>query len=82
METLIVTVSDRKQAQRITKELAKQTGVVDVEMKASVTAPRKKPLKAGDVTVVSEASLAEAWNSPEDDVWDDFYEQLCTKKAT
>lgn len=34
-----------------------------------------------EVTLASEASLAEAWLSPEDDHWDDFYKELCTKKA-
>lgn len=80
METLVVTVSDRKQAQRITKELGKQKGVVEVEMKTSLASHRKKRVEVEDVARASEASLAEAWNSPEDDIWDDFYKELCTKK--
>lgn len=81
METLVVTVSDRKQAQRITKELGKQEGVVEVEMKTSTTSHRKKQVEVEAITRASEASLAEAWNSPEDDIWDDFYKELCTKKV-
>ena len=38
----------------------------------------EKPV-VDEITLVSEASLAEAWLSPEDDHWDDYYKKLCTK---
>lgn len=35
-----------------------------------------------EITLASEASLAEAWLSPEDDHWDDFYKELSDKEAS
>ncbi len=47
--------------------------------------PTTKPVRQNpfvdEITLASEASLAEAWLSPEDDHWDDFSKQLCTEKA-
>lgn len=46
-----------------------------------MNAPVTKRVFVDEITLVSEASLAEAWLSPEDDHWDDYYQELCTKKA-
>ena len=66
------------------KELAEQTGVMAVSIQQPTT-PRHNCATArprvDQITLASEASLAQAWNSPEDDVWDEFYQELCTKKA-
>ena len=80
METLEIKVADSDKARRILKELSGRDEVSSAKLLAHSS---KKPATptVDEVTLVSEASLAEAWNSPEDDIWDDFYQELCTKKA-
>ena len=72
MATLMVYVPDEDQAENLRREFEKRDGVESV----LIVAPR-----VSDTALASEASLAEAWLSPEDDHWDDYYNELCTKKA-
>lgn len=84
METLVIHVADRRKARDMVKELSQRPDVVDVSIQKSPAAlPDKTSFRPGvdEITVASEASLGEAWNSPEDDHWDDVYRELCTKKA-
>ncbi len=68
----MVYVPDEEQAEKLRKEFEKREGVAGV----LIVEPR-----VSDTALASEASLAEAWLSPEDDHWDDYYNELCTKKA-
>ena len=64
------------------KELAERTGVMAVSIQQPTTPRRTRTgTRIDPVTLASEVSLAEAWNSPEDEVWDAYYQELCTKKA-
>ena len=64
------------------KELAQRTGVMAVSIQQLTTPrPTRTSARVDPVTLASEASLAQAWNSPEDEVWDAYYQELCTKKA-
>ena len=84
METLIIKVTSLYRAKKMAKELAEQTGVMAVSIQRPATSRRTRATarpRVDQITLASEASLAQAWNSPEDDVWDEFYQELCTKKA-
>ncbi|MBO0935089.1 hypothetical protein J2I47_00885 [Fibrella sp. HMF5335] len=80
METLIIKVTSLHRAKTMAKALAEQSGVMAVSIQPSTT-PRRTRARVDPVTLASEASLAQAWNSPEDEVWDAYYQELCTKKA-
>ncbi len=56
------------------QELLHRKGVQAVEL-----APTVKP-GADAVLLLSEASLAESWLTPEDDHWDAYYQELCIRK--
>ena len=84
METLIIKVTSLHRAKKMAKELAEQTGVMAVSIQHPTASRRTRATtrpRIDQVTLASEASLAQAWNSPEDDVWDEFYQELSTKKA-
>lgn len=72
METLEIKVPDKQAAKRLLMELKKRSDVASV---------RVLPATIDEVTLASETSLAKDWLSPEDDHWDDVYNELCTGRA-
>lgn len=79
METLEVKVENREEAERLKRDLKKRRGVVSVTISATGTGTRKASssrinkgkIDIDKITLASEASLAEAWDSPEDARWDE-----------
>jgi hypothetical protein len=75
METLTIKISNSQQAHQLYDELLHRKGIQSVAIE-----PTPKP-KADAVTLASETSLAESWLTADDDHWDDYYAELCIKKA-
>lgn len=69
----MVNVPDEDQAEQLRREFERREGVKSVLV---IQQPR-----VSDTALASEVSLAEAWLSPEDNHWDDYYKELCTKGA-
>jgi hypothetical protein len=69
METLEITVTTRREAEKLAEELKKKPQVKAVEVLLN---PAKASTEVDPVTLASEASLAESWDSPEDARWDDL----------
>ncbi len=68
METIILS-SNSKSKIGLLVQLAKELGV-------KTSQPKKKSKRRVDeITLISEKSLAEAWNSKEDERWDELYKK-------
>jgi hypothetical protein len=67
MERLVLKSKSRSKLDLIQK--------VAVEMGVKIERSTKAKKLVDEVTLVSEASLAEAWNSKEDDRWDKLYKR-------
>ena len=71
MAILMINVPDEDQAEHLRREFEKREGIKGVSV--------IQQSRVSDTALASEASLAEAWLSPEDDHWDDYFKKLCTK---
>ena len=60
METLVISIRDGEKRDQIEQILHQLDGVERIE----------RVQKADEVTVMAQASLAEEWDSPEDQRWD------------
>lgn len=67
METLEITVATRREAEKLAEELKKKPQVKTAEV---LPKPAETAAEVDPVTLASEASLAESWDSPEDSRWD------------
>ncbi len=68
METVTFSSNSKAKIAQL-KKLAREIGISPVKKK-------KKYVQAVDeISIVSEPSLAEAWNSKEDERWDELYKK-------
>ena len=70
METVILQSPSKSKIHLLLK-LAHELGISIVKKKKS----KKTSTHGGETALLSQQSLAEAWDSPEDERWDDLYKK-------
>gem|GEM_PF-1603747 len=80
MQTLEIQVSTKQEAEALKEELVRrpQVKAVRLKTKSAQKSPARrpesgeKPAAVDSITLASEDSLAESWDSPEDARWDNL----------
>ncbi|MCG3166720.1 MAG: hypothetical protein POELPBGB_02501 [Bacteroidia bacterium] len=68
METVTFSSNSKAKIEQL-KKLAREIGITPVKKSKKYVQP------VDEISIVSEPSLAEAWNSKEDERWDELYKK-------